>query len=332
MRASSRTRRQGRHAQGGEHGQPAHDPGHDRERQSLMEVAARSMSTGSRAVGGIFPFTNSTPDELIADLTQAMSAEKGDSARQDGALPAAAAPRRGAVLARQSSQLKQAAESIRRLDRSNEAGRIDATGSRTAGRWTWPICEWYAWTGRGSSGRRGSRDVAPGATFRASAAAPRGRPPAGGFLPGPAAGHPDAAVLTQQARRSGAGFPPPPARRRCRPRRGRRRAPAGRPPSAGTTADEVNNLLLIYASPPNTVHRRRAARDRPPAAAGDDQCHHRGGQLIDSLRYGVQVFLKGRNIAGGASTSDTPLGASAPIHPAPSAEPHDGQVPPTPRS
>jgi general secretion pathway protein D len=37
--------------------------------------------------------------------------------------------------------------------------------------------------------------------------------------------------------------------------------------------------------------------------------------LNDSLRYGVQVFLKGKNIAGGVSTSDTPLGAKTPISP-----------------
>ena len=37
--------------------------------------------------------------------------------------------------------------------------------------------------------------------------------------------------------------------------------------------------------------------------------------LNDTLRYGVQVFLKGKNISGGVSTSDTPLGSSAPISP-----------------
>src|SRR5262245_26083491 len=94
-----------------------------RERQSLMEVAATfdvDWLKGQSA--GIFPLTNSTPEEMIADLTQAMSAEEGDLLGKVVRFQPLQRQNAVLVLARQSSQLKQVAEWIRRLDRTNEAG------------------------------------------------------------------------------------------------------------------------------------------------------------------------------------------------------------------
>ena len=292
--------------------------GTTRERQSLMEVAASfdvDWLKGQSA--GIFPLTNSTPDELIADLTQAMSAEEGDLLGKMVRFQPLQRLNAVLVLARQSSQLKQAAEWIRRLDRSNEAGQ-DLHVYRVENGRALDLANLLndtLGTGGGSSGRRGSRDVAPGRDVsRLSSRA--SRPPTGGPLssPGQQRGTQMQPMLTQQARRQGedsAAASPPPL-----PSTPGQAPGAGGPPPIRITADEVNNLLLIYASP--TEYRRIAnvlrEIDRPPLQVMINATIVEV-TLNDNLRYGVQVFLKGRNIAGGASTSDTPLGASAPISP-----------------
>src|SRR5262249_32698487 len=88
------------------------------------------------------------------------------------------------------------------------------------------------------------------------------------------------------------------------------------PPPIRITADEVNNLLLIYASPSDYRRITNVLReiDRPPLQVMINATIVEV-TLNDSLRYGVQVFLKGKNISGGVSTSDTPLSAGAPISP-----------------
>jgi len=287
-----------------------------RERQSLMEVAASfdvDWLKGQSA--GIFPLTNSTPDELIADLTQAMNAEEGDLLGKMVRFQPLQRLNAVLVLARQSSQLKRAAEWIRRLDRSNEAGQ-DLHVYRVENGRALDLANLLNETlGTGSVGgtRRGSRDVAPGREVtRLSSRA--SRPPVGGPLssPGQQRGTQMQPLLAQQARRQGedtAASPPP------LPSTPGQAAGAGGPPPVRITADEVNNLLLIYASPSEYRRISNVLReiDRPPLQVMINATIVEV-TLNDNLRYGVQVFLKGKHISGGV-TSDVPLGASAPIGP-----------------
>lgn len=288
-----------------------------RERQSLMDVAASFDVDWLRGQSaGIFPLTHSTPDELIADLTQAMNAEEGDLLGKMVRFQPLQRLNAVLVLARQSSQLKQAAEWIRRLDRSNEAGQ-DLHVYRVENGRALDLANLLNETlGTGTVGtsRRGSRDVAPGREVsRLSSRA--SRPSTGVPLssPGQQQSTQMQPMLARQGRRqaedSATSPPPLPA--------GPGQAPgASAPPPIRITADEVNNLLLINASP---AEYRRIANvlreiDRPPLQVMINATIVEV-TLNDSLRYGVQVFLKGKNIGGGLSTSDTPLGASAPISP-----------------
>ena len=93
------------------------------ERRTLMDVAASfdvDWLKGQSA--GIFPLTHSTPDELIAELTQTMQAEQGDLVAKMIRFQPIHRLNAVLVLSRQSSHLKKAAEWIKRLDRSNAAG------------------------------------------------------------------------------------------------------------------------------------------------------------------------------------------------------------------
>jgi general secretion pathway protein D len=289
-----------------------------RERQSLMEVAASfDVDWLKSQSAGIFPLTYSTPDELIAELTQAMSAEEGDLLGKMVRFQPLHRLNAVLVLARQSSQLKHAAEWIRRLDRSNESGQdlhvYRVENGRAADLAN--LLNDTLGTGSGGGSRRGSRDVAPGREVsRLSSRA--SRPPTGGPLsaPGQRSSQLQPALAPQARRQSeepSSGPPPLPS--------GPGQAPgAGGPPPIRITADEVNNLLLINASP---AEYRRIANvlreiDRPPLQVMINATIVEV-TLNDSLRYGVQVFLKGRNIAGGVSAgaSADPLGPLAPISP-----------------
>ena len=287
-----------------------------RERQSLMEVASSfDVDWLKSQSAGIFPLTHSTPDEMIAELTQAMNAEEGELLGKMVRFQPLQRLNAVLVLARQSSQLKQAAEWIRRLDRSNEAGQdlhvYRVENGRAADLAN--LLNETLGTGAGGGTRRGSRDVAPGREVsRLSSRATR--PPTGGPLSAPGGGQRSSQLqpaLAPQARRQSeepsSGPPPLPSA----PGQG----PGGAaPPAIRITADEVNNLLLINASP---AEYRRIANvlreiDRPPLQVMINATIVEV-TLNDSLRYGVQVFLKGKNIAGGVSAGAEPLGALAPI-------------------
>ena len=273
-----------------------------RERQSLMDVAASFDVDWLRGQSaGIFPLTHSTPDELIADLTQAMNAEEGDLLGKMVRFQPLQRLNAVLVLARQSSQLKQAAEWIRRLDRSNEAGqdlhvyRVENGRSLDLAN----LLNETLGTGTVGTSRRGSRDVAPGREVsRLSSRA--SRPSTGVPLssPGQQRGTQMQPMLAQQARRQAEESPPSPPPLPA----GSGQAPgAAAPPPIRITADEVNNLLLINASP---AEYRRIANvlreiDRPPLQVMINATIVEV-TLNDSLRYGVQVFLKGKRLSGGA--------------------------------
>jgi general secretion pathway protein D len=271
-----------------------------RERQSLMDVAASfdvDWLKGQSA--GIFPLTHSTPDELIADLTQAMNAQEGDLLGKMVRFQPLQRLNAVLVLARQSSQLKQAADWIRRLDRSNEAGQ-DLHVYRVENGRALDLANLLnetLGTGTGGTSRRGSRDVAPGREVsRLSSRA--SRPPTGLPLSAPA----------QRGAQLQPALSPQPGRRQIEEPSGPPPLPAGpgqapgatAPPPIRITADEVNNLLLINASP---AEYRRIANvlreiDRPPLQVMINATIVEV-TLNDSLRYGVQVFLKGKRLSGG---------------------------------
>ncbi len=292
-----------------------------RERQSLMEVAASfdvDWLKGQSA--GIFPLTHSTPDELIADLTQAMHAEESDLLGKMVRFQPLHRLNAVLVLARQSSQLKQAAEWIRRLDRSNEAGqdlhvyRVENGRSADLAN----LLNDTLGTGSGGGSRR-SRDVAPGRDVsRLSSRA--SRPPTGLPLSAPGqrgGGQLQPALAPQSARRASSEEPssggPPPL-----PPSAPGSAPgAAAPPPIRITADEVNNLLLIYASPSEYRRIANVLReiDRPPLQVMINATIVEV-TLNDSLRYGVQVFLKGKDLSGGVvGPKGAPLDIKNPLVP-----------------
>jgi general secretion pathway protein D len=270
-----------------------------RERQSLMDVASSfdvDWLKGQSA--GIFPLTHSTPDELIAELTQAMGTEQGELLGKMVRFQPLQRLNAVLVLARQSSQLKQAAEWIRRLDRSNEAGQ-DLHVYRVENGRSQDLAGLLNETlGTGGSVRRSRSEVAPGREVASLGS--RTTQPSGG-LPLSASGKTGAHVQPVIAQAGRKQAEPPPS--------------FGAPPSAGPappgtsfpdvriTADEVNNLLLIYASPKDYRRIANVLReiDRPPLQVMINATIVEV-TLNDTLRYGVQVFLKGKHISGGALT------------------------------
>jgi general secretion pathway protein D len=151
--------------------------------------------------------------------------------------------------------------------------------------------------GTGGSSRRARSEVAPGREV-ASLGSRTTQP--SGTLPLSGAGRPGAhaqPIIAQPSMRKQAE--PPSAS-----------GPPSAGPAAGTsfpdvriTADEVNNLLLIYASPKDYRRIANVLReiDRPPLQVMINATIVEV-TLNDTLRYGVQVFLKGKHISGGALT------------------------------
>jgi hypothetical protein len=81
------------------------------------------------------------------------------------------------------------------------------------------------------------------------------------------------------------------------------------PPPIRITADDANNLLLIYASPADYRRIANVLReiDRPPLQVMINATIVEV-TLNDTLRYGVQVFLKGKHLSGGVlSPTGLPL-------------------------
>jgi general secretion pathway protein D len=282
-----------------------------RERQSLMEVAASfdvDWLKGQSA--GIFPLTHSAPDELIAELTQAMGGEQGELQSKMVRFQPLQRLNAVLVLTRQSSQLKQAAEWIRRLDRSNEAGQ-DLHVYRVENGRAQNLAALLSETlGTGGRPRRSRSEVAPGRDVASLAG--RATQPSSP-MPPPLAGTAGAQAQPVIAPPPAGGRPanpmPPPSIS----------APAGQAPGAElpdvrVTADEVNNLLLIYASAKDYRRIANVLReiDRPPLQVMINATIVEV-TLNDTLRYGVQVFLKGKKVSGGVVTdAELPLLASNP--------------------
>jgi general secretion pathway protein D len=265
-----------------------------RERQSLVEVAASFDVDWLRGQSaGIFPLTHSTPDEMIADLTQAMSTDQGNLLGKMVRFQPLHRLNAVLVLARQTAHLKQAATWIKRLDRSNEAGqdlhvyRVENGRSQDLA----ALLNETLGTGAGNgSGRRPVSEVVPG---RDVVTIGRGAQTGSG-LPITLGGKKGHAILPPKRQAEPppfAGAPPP----------GEKQPPGAT--AIRITADEVNNLLLIHASPSDYRRIATVLRqiDRPPLQVMINATIVEV-TLNDTLRYGVQVFLKGKHVSGGAAT------------------------------
>ena len=285
------------------------------ERQSLMDVAASfdvDWLKGQSAA--IFPLTHSTPDELINDLTQTMQAEQGDLVAKMVRFQPIHRLNAVLVLSRQSAHVKKAAEWIRRLDRSNAAGQslyvyhvengkahdLAALLNDTLG------------TGSGGARQRSRSEVAPGQNVSSLSA--RGSQPGNPLstgsttMPGLQPGQQPGQVQPAMAQRLAPQAAPAPSPS----------APAAGgqtpPPDVRIIADEVNNLLLIKANPSDYQRIMGVLRriDRVPLQVMINATIAEV-TLNDTLRYGVQVYLKGEKFTGGSvNASDVPLAASYP--------------------
>jgi general secretion pathway protein D len=209
------------------------------------------------------------------------------------------------VLARQSGQLKRAADWIRRLDRSNEAGQ-DLHVYRVENGRAQDLAGLLNETlGTGGRGQRARTEVAPGRdVFKLGS---RGTQPSSS-LPMSAPGQRGAQaqpLIAQLPTRRQPDSPPSGGAPVLPP--GLAAGSEGAPPPIRITADEVNNLLLIYASPADYRRIANVLReiDRPPLQVMINATIVEV-TLNDKLRYGVQVFLKGKHLSGGV-ISDTKL-------------------------
>jgi general secretion pathway protein D len=267
------------------------------ERQSIMEVAA-SFDTdwlkGQSA--GIFPLSHTTPDELIGDLNGAMKAEHGDLLGKMLRFRPLHRMNAVLVLAHQSSQLQQAAEWIRRLDRSSEAGESLHVYRVQNGRARDLAALLNETLGTGGASRKSPRsEVVPGRDI-VSLATKAKQPPGGPLL------------LAPNAKKQ--GEPPPTVSEAPPPGK----SAQGSTPDVRISADEVNNLLLILARASD--YRRIASVlrqiDRPPLQVMINATIVEV-TLNDSLRYGVQVFLKSKSTSGGfVNATEIPLAPSVP--------------------
>ena len=280
------------------------------ERRTLMDVASSfdvDWLKGQSA--GIFPLTHSTPDELIAELTQTMQAEQGDLVAKMVRFQPIHRLNAVLVLSRQSSHLKKAAEWIGRLDRSNAAGQSLYVYRVENGKAQDLAALLNDTLGGSAGGRRSRTEVAPGKgtqSLAARATQPSNPLPAVGSSPAQP-GQPGVQQAMAQLQRPPPpqGDPPPPSANPASPTAA---------PDVRIVPDEVNNLLLIKASPSDYQRIMGVLRriDRAPLQVMINATIAEV-TLNDTLRYGVQVFLKGKKFSGGQVNAESiPL---APTYP-----------------
>src|SRR6185503_18697477 len=113
---------------------------------------------------------HSTPDELIAELTQTMQAEQGDLVAKMIRFQPIHRLNAVLVLSRQSSHLKKAAAWIQRLDRSNAAGQSLYVYRVENGKAQDLAALLNDTLGGSAGGRRSRTEVAPGKGVQSLAA------------------------------------------------------------------------------------------------------------------------------------------------------------------
>ena len=276
------------------------------ERRTLMDVAASFDVDWLRGQSaGIFPLTHSTPDELINELTQTMQAEQGDLVAKMVRFQPIHRLNAVLVLSRQSSHLKKAAEWIKRLDRSNTAGHSLYVYRVENGKAQDLAALLSETLGVSSGGRRSRTEVAPGKGVQSLTA--KATQPSNPLPPALMPGQPGLQPAIAQMQRS-----PQPQADSPAPSAGPASPSAA--PELRIVPDEVNNLILINASPSDYQRIMGVLRriDRAPLQVMINATIAEV-TLNDTLRYGVQVFLKGKKISGGhVNAQEIPL---APTYP-----------------
>jgi general secretion pathway protein D len=275
------------------------------DRQSIMEVAATFDTDWLKGQSaGIFPLNHTTPDELIGDLTGAMKAEQADLLGKMVRFQPLHRLNAVLVLAHKSNQLQLAAEWIRRLDRASEAGESLHVYRVQNGRARDLAALLNETLGTGGTGSRKAppkSEVAPGRDIVTLTTKGK-QPPSGPLLAAAAA----AAGAKKPA------DPPPPAVNEGPPPGGK--SAQGSTQDVRISADEVNNLLLILARASDYRRIATVLRqiDRPPLQVMINATIVEV-TLNDSLRFGVQVFLKSKNTSGGfVNAAEIPLAPSVP--------------------
>jgi general secretion pathway protein D len=277
--------------------------GPSRERQSLTDVAVSfdvDWLKGQSA--GIYPLTHTTPDEMIAEVTQAMQADQGDLMAKMVRFQPITRLNAVLVLARQSNHLKQAAEWIRRLDRSSTAGQSLYVYRVENGKAQDLAALLNDTLGTGGASRRTQRsEVAPGkdiSSLTASATQPTS-PLSTASLPGQSPQQPQPAMAQAS---------PPLVRRPEAPvsSGAANTSKEGAASEIRIISDDTNNLLLIRAGPRDYDRIMGVLRqvDRPPLQVMINATIAEV-TLNDTLHYGVQVYLKGKNLSGGISDGST---------------------------
>lgn len=286
--------------------------GTSRERENIMEVAVTidvDWLKGQSA--GIFPLAHATPDEMIAELKEALATESGEAGAKMVRFQPITRLNAVLVLTRRASQLKAAASWIQRLDKSNAAGQnlyvyqiengkaVDiaallndtfGTGGtstassafRTSPRGEVAPGRDTSTTGSGAFRRSqdGGADGTGGSTGQPSSITgqPTGQQ---GLRPGqPASTRPTSPIQTSGIGTGGPGT-------------------SGQQIDVRIVPDEANNTLIIRARPPDYQKILGALRkiDKPPVQVLINATIAEV-TLNNDLRYGVQVYLRSRDFGG----------------------------------
>ena len=290
--------------------------GSARERQSLIEVASSfDVDWLKDQSAGIFPLEHSTPEQIIGEINKMLANEgsAGTTGPTPGA-PAASAAAAGSggnastirlqpisrlnavlVLARKPQQLREVATWIKRLDRTNSAGLntfVYKVENAKAGDLASVLSETFGISG-GRSRTGAQSQVAPGqgtATAQGQSLL-RGSGQQGGQtgqtgiprVERPSLQRPQNTAQTQQQTPQGPADPSQAGKLEMR-----------------IVADEVNNTLLIRATAAEYEKILAVLRqiDRPPLQVLINATIAEV-TLTEKLRYGVQVYLKGKYASAG---------------------------------
>lgn len=279
------------------------------ERQSLVDVAMSFDVDWLRdQSAGIFPLQHATPEEIITEVTKLLqTGETGTATASTVRLQPIARLNAVLVVTKKPQQLKDVAAWVKRLDRSNSAGLntfVYKVENGKAVDIAAVLSDTFGLTRGASTQRRGAQsEVAPGQ----GVVNLKGQGTSSGLRGGT-----DGRSTSGQGGTSGSGLA-----KLERPAIQRPGASGQQPgqtpqgpadPAAGNKsemriiADEVNNSLLIRATAPDYEKILTVLRqiDRPALQVLINATIAEV-TLNDQLRYGVQVFVRGKggNTGGG---------------------------------
>lgn len=285
--------------------------GNGTERRAAVEAALNFDADWMRGQSvGVFPVRNSMPEPLIAELEKIMDLGEGGLSQNMVKLQPIGRMNAILVVSRKPELLKTAGMWITRLDNSDTAStgvkvyRVRYGDARQIANLLTDI-----FTGRsaGSSFDSPMNQIAPGSGLSAvssSTTTIATQPAAGGSIGGQPAGP----VGFNQRFAAGADVPPGSSMAAApglggapslysRGGGGAGGATAAILPGVRITADVQNNSLLIYANQENyqIIERTLRQLDRPQLQVSIDATIAEI-TLNDNLSYGVQIFLKSRDV------------------------------------